>query len=734
MIKIKKRYAITGAIVTVLFLVLFFLSTFIRHYVTKNSVELLGRKVELGALHINYLKVAVRVHDLMVYEANATDTFAGFKEFYLNFDPWNLVNNEYAVSAISLDSLYVKIEQDGDRFNFSDLIPPTDSATVDSTVQETTDVVQFSVENIRIARGKIDFYDKAIDNRLLFDDLNLNLPVIAWNSEQSEVGAEFQFGERGTVFVGADVNHSIGRYTINLKTEDLELHPISNYLKASLNTGGISGLLHANLFINGDMEQVADIVVSGTTHLDTFKLWTPEGNNILTFDQLAASFDSIDLGRSYFSLNTIALKRPILVARLDKDMSNIERLLLPLMAETVDSTEQMDTLADSAIVRYKLDSLLIRNGFVAFHDNTLNRAFQYDFKEMNVTLTDLMPDNDSIPIKFAVNMNDQGQLNGQTSFSMVDPFHIHLNAELDRLRLMSFSPYTEYYIARPITQGDFNYELSIAMTKKEMVNGNTIRINELEFGNKTGDTTATNAPIRLGLYLLKDPQDVIAIDMPVTGDPSEPDFSVRKIIWKSFMNLLIKTAASPFNALGSLVGTRPEDLESIPLAYAQDSLAHNQKQTLTKIGEILTKKPELFFELVQETHTEEEKAHLAVYLSKQKMLTDKMPLRQAEDSLKLKEALAQLSDNDEKFLRYLNQQVAGADTLGVMKASQQFIGASLLNQQFKALLIQRNQLVSAFLRNEMQVDSTSFEVRTADLRNIPEELKSPNFRVEVSIK
>lgn len=694
----------------------------------------MGRQVELGELHINYLKVAVRAHDLVVYEANTTDTFAGFKEFYLNFDPWNLLSNEYAVSAISLDSLYVYIQQDGDQFNFSDLIPPTDSTVVDSTDQKISDPVRFIVENINLSRGKIDFYDKAIDNRLLFDDLNLNLPVIAWNSEQSEVGAEFQFGERGTVFVGAEVNHSIGKYAINLKTEDLELHPVSNYLKEFINTGGISGLLHANLFINGDMEQVTDIVVSGSTHLDTFKLWTPEGENMLTFDQVSASFDSIDLGRSYFSLNTIALKRPMLVASLGKDMSNIERLLLPLMEETADSTEQVDTVVDSVVVRYKLDSLLIRDGFVAFHDNTLNRPFHYDFKEMNVTLTDLTPDNDSIPIQFAVNMNDQGQLNGQTSFSMIDPFHINLNVELNRLRMMSFSPYSEYYIARPITQGDFNYDLAISMTKKQMVNDNTIRINELEFGNKTGDTTATNAPIRLGLYLLKDPQDVIAIDMPVTGDPSEPDFSVRKIIWKSFMNLLIKTAASPFNALGSLVGTRPEDLETIPLAYAQDSLAQNQKQTLTKIGEILTKKPDLFFEFVQETHTEEEKAHLAVYLSKQKMLMEKMPLRQAEDSIKLTETLHALADTDEGLIRYLNQQVPGADTLGVIKASQQLIGNSLLDQKFNALLTQRNQLVSAYMLEEMQVDSTSFEVRTADLRNIPEELKSPNYRVEVSVK
>jgi hypothetical protein len=34
----------------------------------------------------------------------------------------------------------------------------------------------------------------------------------------------------------------------------------------------------------------------------------------------------------------------------------------------------------------------------------------------------------------------------------------------------------------------------------------------------------------------------------------------------------------------------------------------------------------------------------------------------------------------------------------------------------------------------LALDKAAFKVKTADLRNMPEQLKSPNYRVEVSLK
>jgi len=733
--KVKKRTIVIGSLLLLIFIILFFLSSLVNNYINKNGEDLLGRKVELGNLNFNYFKVSVRASDLIVFEANNVDTFAGFKELYINFDPWKLVRNEYSFSTITLDSLYAYIIQDGNNFNFSDLIPPED--TLVTEVPDTTDNndLRFSIYNIVLSRGKVDFYDKQIDNRLVFDDLDLNLPKIAWDSEQSEVGAEFEFGEKGIVSLGADVNHQLKRYTVFVRMDNMQLEPISNYVEEYINVDGLSGWFNGEVNLNGHMENTTDIVVSGIAQVDTFRLWESNNSDLLSWKTAMVRFDSLDLGHSSFNFSKIEVVDPVLTASLNKDMSNIERVFLPLM-ET-DSTvvePEMDNEVDSIQLSYSVDSIILKGAQVLFTDNTLNRPFKYDLKDIDVSLSGISEKATSVPVKFQVNLNDQGSFKGESQFNVLDPYDVMLKAQVEKLRLMSFSPYTEYYITRPITKGDFNYDLSIEMTKDEMLNENKLTIKELEFGDKTKDTTGLKAPIQLGLYLMKDPNDVINIDLSVNGNPSDPEFSVSKIIWKAFLNLLVKTAASPFNALGKLVSTHPEELETLPFAYAQDSLAASQKATLDKIAIILSKKPDLMFTFSQHTYVDVEKDSLSVRIAKKQMLIDQINPKTDKDFARYHQRIEELSNADPSFLRFINKYVEGADTLTLSKACRILVGEDELDEAFSKLLSDRSLLVQDYLIHQLKVDSTSVEVIISDLRNIPEELKSPKFDIEVSIK
>ena len=124
---IKKRYYIIGGVSLVIFLALFFLSTIIKNYLVKNSEELVGRKLDLKELHINYFKVQLTARDFTLFEENKRDTFVYFKELLVNYDPWKMLSNEYAVSQIRLVNPYVFVKQNGTQFNFDDLIPPADT-------------------------------------------------------------------------------------------------------------------------------------------------------------------------------------------------------------------------------------------------------------------------------------------------------------------------------------------------------------------------------------------------------------------------------------------------------------------------------------------------------------------------------------------------------------------------------------------------------------------------------
>ncbi|TRX72666.1 DUF748 domain-containing protein [Carboxylicivirga sp. M1479] len=734
--QIKKRYYALISLFVIIFVVLFFLSSIITNYINKNGQELTGRKLELGNLSINYFRVSVSASDLIIYEANGTDAFAGFNELSINFDPIKLFRNEYSFSKVSIDSLFVNAIQTDMGFNFDDLIPASDSTVIEETDSIDASPLRFSVYDIKLTRGNLQFDDQTVDNLIKFDDLYLNLPMIAWDSEQSDVGINFAFGEQGKVYVGAQVDQLKKVYSVDFKVEKLELQDISNYVEDMIDAGGIEGYVNTSLNIKGSIVNTQEMVVKGNASIEDFRLWDLDENDVFTLDSLSIGMHSLDLLNNNYHLSHISLKQPIFTGHLYKDMSNIERMMAPLMATDSISEELEEEIeeAQADSIKYRIDKISISDGQVLYTDHTLYRPFHYDFKDITLQMDDLSQASESVPLTFSINMNDQGSFTGQSSFSMINPGVFDMQAKIDNLRLLSFSPYSEYNIARPITKGRLNYDLSISMTPTHMLNTNSISIKNLDIGSKTEHKPQVKAPVKLGLYLMKDPKNKIAFEMPVEGNPSDPDFSVRKLIWKAFGNLLVKVAASPFNALGKLVSTRPEELENIPMPYAQDSLLIDQREILDKIAQITQKKPELIFTFEQQTDPAEEKNVLAVKLAKKQMLAEKMSLKTPDDMQAFATALNTLSNSDEKFVAYLNKNVEGSETMDLTQLCRTLIGDDSLDDEFRKLLINRNEFIRYYMLEEKGTDPTSIEVSTADLRNLPEELKSCNYKVAVSVK
>ena len=60
--------------------------------------------------------------------------------------------------------------------------------------------------------------------------------------------------------------------------------------------------------------------------------------------------------------------------------------------------------------------------------------------------------------------------------------------------------------------------------------------------------------MKLAVSLLKDKNGVIDLDLPMNGSIDDPKFRIGPIIWKVFVNLIVKAATAPFALLGHLFG------------------------------------------------------------------------------------------------------------------------------------------------------------------------------------
>ncbi len=725
MARIKKRYIVLGFFALIISAFLFFLSDLTKNYLVKNSEKLIGRKLELGELHFNYAKVAVQVKNFALFEPNKTDSFLTFKELYINFDPWALVSGEYSFSEIRLVKPHLQVVQNGDKFNFDSLKPKPDSIPAKKDTTKNKEL-KFTIRNIQLVDGLVKYTDIQKKSQLEMKNLDLNLPLIAWNNEKSDVGLDFRMGKNGQVNVQASVDNLKKKYQIDLKTQDIELQPITEYLKDYLDVRSLTGLLTSNLKIIGDMNQVINVSLSGNGTVTDFSATDGRSEKIISSPKVTASLKDINLKTFHFGFGKIELDQPNLLVVREKKAMNIMQFFEPYFRNDSIASASGTVQQAGTPVTYSIDTIQVNNGLVSISDKTLNRPFSYTLNDLNMTMTGLAESANRIPVTFSTKLNNRGELSGKTIWSMVNFKDIEIDAKIKRMDLMSFSPYTEYYVASPITQGWLNYNLGLKMTPKTLDNQNGVKVDELEFGKRTKDTSAMKVPVRLALYLMKDAKDEIKFDLPVTGNPSEPKFKLGKIIWKTFANLMVKTALSPFNALASLAGTNPDAINKLPFTFAQDSLDQAQRDELTKLATIMKKKPNLILIFTQSTDQEKEKNQIALQLTKDEFVATQPPSPKINASA--------LKNDDPGLLNFIRNSVPKLDSIGIEKACLKHIDAGKIETSFQAVMAKRNQLVRDFLTKNQGIPAESVQVETADLKNLPQELRIPQFKIEVSVK
>ncbi len=722
----KKRKRRTGLKILIIFvliiaILMFFLSSIIKWYVENNGEKIIGRKISITELHINYLKFSVSAKGFVLYEKDAKQTFLGFDEMVIDMDPWRLLKNQYAFSEIKLVNPTLSVVADEKGFNFDDIIEHLTEG--EEPEEESSDTIKYLVKNLTVTGGHLRYEDKTINSVTELKNLGLNIPEIAWDNSRSDLGIEFEMGENGKVSLAGTIDQAKAKYEVTAKTENIDITPFKSYFNDYVDAGSITGNLYSDIKIAGSLTNLMNIEITGEAGVTNLMITDPTMIPFMSADKVHLELESINLWRENYDISKMLIENPKINTTLSSKGANYDIVLAPYWADTIPDPN------DTVEMHYSVQELTVVNGNIAYADYTLNRPFLLDISQLNFTMRDYTDLATRVPMEFTMNLNDQGKLSGKATVNMYTLETFYLEAILRDLDMVFLSPYSEYYLARPILKGTFNYDCSIYLTPAAMESENHIRILDLDMGKKTKDTTAYKVPIGLALYVLKDRNDVIDFDLPVSGDPSDPKFKVRKIIWKTLEEFLIKTAAAPFNAIGNAVGGNPEKIKQINFEWLQDSLNTEQRQNLEKIAGFIKKKGELAFVFTQTTDPDTEKALIAVYETKLMYLR---ALKPDADFNSLKQEANEMIDNTSEFLTYLGLG-ADADNNSIRKACMTKYTPEKAQSRLNQLLALRENLIKAyFAENKVPVEAYSF--KTVDFRNLPDEMKTPKFTIDVTLR
>ncbi len=152
-------------------------------------------------------------------------------------------------------------------------------------------------------------------------------------------------------------------------------------------------------------------------------------------------------------------------------------------------------------------------------------------------------------------------------------------------------------MAFPINGGKLNLELDYKLNQHVLRGENNLLFKQFKLGDRNQSPDAVNLPLKLAVSLLSDMNGEMKINLPVSGNLTDPEFSYGGLVGKAIFKLITSIVASPFKILGALIPNPDPNLSDIHFSSGSTELLPSEQNKLNQIAEILAKKSALNLQL-----------------------------------------------------------------------------------------------------------------------------------------
>lgn len=168
----------------VLFFVVFTLVGFfvippiVKSVLVKKLSEGLNREVTINQIKFNPYTLSIAVRGFQVKERNSPETFLSFDELFVNLQSMSALRLALILKEIRLKQpfLNIHLNEEG-SYNFSDLLEKSETPPPEKP-KEKGKPFRFSLNNILIENGSIDFWDGPRQTRHTVKELNIGVPFL----------------------------------------------------------------------------------------------------------------------------------------------------------------------------------------------------------------------------------------------------------------------------------------------------------------------------------------------------------------------------------------------------------------------------------------------------------------------------------------------------------------------------------------------------------------------------
>ena len=430
----------------------------------------LHRPISIEQIRVNPFTMSLTVRGFLMKERQGAATALSFEEFYANLELRSLFRWAPVLKQIRLVKPYVNLVRNEDRtYNFTDLIdeftkgPPGPKAPPGPTPR-------FSLNNIEILDGKIDFDDRPEQTKHIISAIKIGVPFISSIPSQVDItvqpafyalvnGAPFQIDGETKPF--KDSRES----TIHLNIDKLQIPKYVEYSPVELNLKVPSGQLNSKLTVTFRTlkDKPSVLSISGNVGVADFVLHEKTDTPLLNLPAFDVVIDDVEIFAKKASLKSVKVQSPELhVTRNHDGTLNLTSLIAESKTEKASAQK-----TDEKPFGYRVDEIVVDQGKVIFTDRGPERPFEKRLENIHAGVKGLTNETEkkaTTEISFQTDAKEEFHHSGTLQLT---PLAAEGQIDVKSLQLKGLRPYYESVVGLEITEGLLDLTTHFAAGQKE---------------------------------------------------------------------------------------------------------------------------------------------------------------------------------------------------------------------------------------------------------------------------
>ena len=427
-------YAIVGFLV---------LPPILKSVLTRQLSERLHRQAAIQKIRTNPFLLTVEVKGFLLQDRVRSTPFVSFQELFLDLELASLIKGGPVLREIRLTEPRVMIIRNEDgTYNFSDLLEEFAARPAPAPASKP---YLFSLNNIQIVGGSIDFDDRPKHARHTVVDLNFAIPFVSDLPYYLDVYVQpaFQAKVNGTPIALAGKTKPFidsRETTLEINVSDFDIPTYLEYVPVPLRFKILSGTLDTKLSLSFTQyrDKPPALIVTGKADLKKLSVTDLAEHPLLNLPLLDFAVDSIDVFSKKVNLASVLIQSPTVHLRRDKTGALNMMALIP---EQQGETSPKSDKAEGARPSIEAAEVRLADGTVSFSDDSLEKPFQTTLQAINVVVRHFS----TAPAKTAAIeaslRTDAGETLKHNGTLTLEPLAAEGAIELSRLPVKRYAPY-----------------------------------------------------------------------------------------------------------------------------------------------------------------------------------------------------------------------------------------------------------------------------------------------------